>query len=71
MRSIGKPSGGFAMYAALRKRVKHKRTGTPNEIDPVLDTYELKQNARNGQVKKVVVTHTPGRGYTTVVYIDG
>jgi hypothetical protein len=58
------------MYAP-GKRVKHKRTGSPNGIDPVLDTYEFKRNVRMGQVNRVVVTYTPGRGYTTIVHIEG
>jgi hypothetical protein len=53
------------------KLVRRRRDGNPNGFDPVLDTYEFEPNARNGQVKKVVVVHQRGHGYRTIVFIDG
>ena len=58
------------MYDA-DKMVIYKRDGFPNGIDTVVDTYEFKPDARNGQVRKVIVIYQPGRGYRTVVHIDG
>jgi hypothetical protein len=38
----------------------YKRDGFPNGIDTVIDTYEFKPDARNGQVRKVIVIYQPG-----------
>jgi hypothetical protein len=51
--------------------VTHSRNRDPNGFAAVTDTYELWPNDKRGQVNKVKVTHTPGRGYRTIVYIDG
>ena len=42
------------MYDA-DKMLIYKRDGFPNGIDTVIDTYEFKPDARNGQVRKVIV----------------
>jgi hypothetical protein len=54
------------------KFVKHSRIGRPEDFDAVIDTYEFKPGARNGQVSKVVVMFEPGPiGLTTIVYVLG
>jgi hypothetical protein len=58
------------MYDA-DEMVIYKRDGFPNGIGTVVDTYEFKLDARNGEVRKVVVIYQPGRGYRTVVHING
>ena len=62
--------GSSVMYDA-DKMLIYRRDGFPNGIDRVVDSYEFKPDARNGQISKVVVIYQPGRGYRTVVHIDG
>ena len=62
--------GSSVMYDA-DKMLIYRRDGFPNGIDRVVDSYEFKPDARNGQITKVVVIYQPGRGYRTVVHIDG
>ena len=45
------------------KMLIYRRDGFPNGIDRVVDSYEFKPDARNGQIRKVVVIYQPGRGY--------
>lgn len=51
--------------------VRRNRSGSPNGIDPVTDTYEFEPYFRNGRIERVVLIHEPGRGYRTVVHISG
>ena len=62
---------GFSVMYDADKMLIYRRDGFPNGIDRVVDSYEFKPDARNGQVRKVIVIYQPGRGYRTVVHING
>jgi hypothetical protein len=51
--------------------VIYSRSSSPNGIDAVTDTYVFEPYFRNGQVKKMVVSHQPGHGFRTTVFIEG
>ena len=51
--------GSSVMYDA-DKMLIYRRDGFPNGIDRVVDSYEFKPDARNGQITKVVVIYQRG-----------
>ena|SRR6516164_2897383 len=57
------------MYDA-DKMVIYTRDGIASGFDTVIDTYEFKQDARNGQVSRVFVSYQRGHGYRTIMFID-